>query len=448
MTGQVDVGEVIRRAIDPLQVAQRVADQALALIVPAEGVLVGLTADANMLRYVCAAGSLGPFVGERVRLDRGLAGLAIRTGRTLISHDTEADDRVNIDTARAFGIRSTVVVPLRRGVEPLGVVSVCSTQARAFHPPDVALLSELADFISAVIWAAADFRGVTARLATAAGSIGGAVEAFVVNVLDPVGATVAAERAQVERLLRTRAFAPILQPIFDLDDERLFAVESLTRFAGDPPVPPDAWLARAHRAGLGVELELALIEAALAQIERLPAHAMLTVNAGPEVLASPHIAAVLACTTPGRVVLELTEQAVVDDYPQLADALVELRGLGVRLAVDDAGAGWSSLMHILKLAPDYIKLDRQLTNGIDIDPVRRSLAAALGVFADETGAVIIAEGIETAGELATMRELGIRLGQGYQLARPAAPDDLEAAIAGGIARLRAQHARSGQHRAA
>jgi EAL domain-containing protein (putative c-di-GMP-specific phosphodiesterase class I) len=435
VTGQVDVGEVIRRAIDPLAVAQRVADQALALIGPAEGVLVGLVAEGQMLRYVCGAGTLSGFVGNRVALDGGLAGRAIRSGRTLIAHDTEADDRVNRDTARTFGVRSTVCVPLRRGGEPLGVVSVCSASPHAFHPPDVALLGELADFVSAVIWAAADFRGVTARLATAASSIGGAVETFVVGVLDPAGATTAAERAAVERMLYRSDFSLVFQPIFDLEDESLLALEALARFAGDPPERPDVWIARAHRAGLGVEVELALIEAAVAHLDHLAPDAMLAVNAGPEVLVSPRIAAVLAGSQPRRVILELTEQAVVDDYPQLAEALVELRGIGVRLAVDDAGAGWSSLMHILKLAPDFIKLDRQLTHGIDIDPVRRSLASALAVFAAETGAVIVAEGIETAAELAVLRELGIRVGQGYHLARPAPSAELGAATVRGIAQL-------------
>jgi len=111
----------------------------------------------------------------------------------------------------------------------------------------------------------------------------------------------------------------------------------------------------------------------------------------------------------------------------------------VSLAIDDAGAGWSSLMHILRLAPDYIKLDRQLTHGIDIDPVRRSLASALASFADETGATIIAEGIETPSELTTLRRLGIRYGQGYQLARPAPLAGLGDAVAEGIAHLRSRH---------
>jgi EAL domain-containing protein (putative c-di-GMP-specific phosphodiesterase class I) len=90
----------------------------------------------------------------------------------------------------------------------------------------------------------------------------------------------------------------------------------------------------------------------------------------------------------------------------------------VRLAVDDAGAGFSSLHHILLLSPDIIKLDITLVRDINRDPVKRALAWSLVTFAREIGSTIIAEGIETAAELATLVELGIPWGQGYHLGRP------------------------------
>ena len=91
----------------------------------------------------------------------------------------------------------------------------------------------------------------------------------------------------------------------------------------------------------------------------------------------------------------------------------------MRIAVDDAGSGYSSLAHILKLAPDFIKLDRELVSGIDLDPVRRALAASLVTFAADTGAEIVAEGVETEDELEVLRRLGVRYAQGYHLGRPA-----------------------------
>jgi len=118
------------------------------------------------------------------------------------------------------------------------------------------------------------------------------------------------------------------------------------------------------------------------------------------------------------VVVEITEHEQVDDYASLAAALAELRRLGARVAIDDAGAGFSSLRHTLALEPDIVKLDISLTQGIDSDRAKRALAASLIAFADEIGMDIVAEGVESAGELATLLELGVPFGQGYYLAEP------------------------------
>jgi EAL domain-containing protein (putative c-di-GMP-specific phosphodiesterase class I) len=121
---------------------------------------------------------------------------------------------------------------------------------------------------------------------------------------------------------------------------------------------------------------------------------------------------------PTRIVLELTEQIAVANYQHLSGLLADYRKQGVQLAIDDTGSGFASLSHILKLAPDLIKLDRALTTGIDFDPVRRALAKALHSFSSDTGASIIAEGIETAAEFVALQEIGIPYGQGYYLGRP------------------------------
>jgi len=127
----------------------------------------------------------------------------------------------------------------------------------------------------------------------------------------------------------------------------------------------------------------------------------------------------MALTSPAsRMVIEITEHAQVDDYAALNEALALLREHKVRLAIDDAGAGFASLQHIIRLAPDFIKLDITLTRGIDEAPVRRALATALISFASEIGAAIIAEGIETRGEFDTLRALGVPFGQGFYLAPP------------------------------
>jgi EAL domain-containing protein (putative c-di-GMP-specific phosphodiesterase class I) len=429
----IDLSEVIRRAIDPLEVAQRVADGVLALVAPAEGALVGLMAGDRALRYVCGAGTMTRFVGERLVLDGSMSGQAIRSGRTLVAHDTETDERVNRGATRAFGVRSSVCVPLLQGDLRLGVLNVSSHAPAAFGPRDVALLSELADFMSAAIYSALQFRRVTARLATAPPMIGSAAETFVSSVLDPLGSSEATEQARVRRLLDERAFALAFQEIFDLRDGSVFGVESLARISASPAAPPDVWIARAFRASLGPELEHALLDRALSHLDELPCGQVLSLNVSPTALASPLMAHRLLRADPHRLMLELTEQEAVDDYQALCEMLRELRGAGIRVAVDDTGAGWASLTHILKLAPDFIKLDRQLTSGIDGDPVRRSLAAALASFAAETGAQIVAEGIETATELDAVRELGINYGQGYHLGRPRPLEELRAGAPAGAA---------------
>jgi EAL domain-containing protein (putative c-di-GMP-specific phosphodiesterase class I) len=187
--------------------------------------------------------------------------------------------------------------------------------------------------------------------------------------------------------------------------------------------------------GLGEELELRAIEAALARLEEIPAEAYLSLNASPQTLCSPRLHALLEGLPGARIALELTEHAPVADYAALSQALSLLRARGVRLLIDDAGAGFASLKHVLDLAPDAIKLDLSLTRDIDRDPVRRALAASLVGFARELGASLIAEGVETAAELRALRELGISHGQGYYLGRPGPP--------GSAARTRSDAVRAG-----
>jgi EAL domain-containing protein (putative c-di-GMP-specific phosphodiesterase class I) len=144
----------------------------------------------------------------------------------------------------------------------------------------------------------------------------------------------------------------------------------------------------------------------------------LSINLSPQMLRVPDLYQLLRNVPPGRVVIEITEHAPVDDYGFLRHALTRLTSLGIRIAVDDAGSGFASLRHILNIRPDIIKLDLDLTRGVDTDPARRALATSLVGFGEEIGAVIVAEGIETAAEFRTLLSLGIQYGQGFHIARP------------------------------
>lgn len=209
----------------------------------------------------------------------------------------------------------------------------------------------------------------------------------------------------------------VFQPIVHLASGGLTGVEALARFPGPPQRPPDEWFAEAGSVGLGVDLELRAASAAVGALARLPEPAYLAINVSPAVILDGRIAGLIAPEA-RRVVLELTEHEAVAGYEPLVTALSELRRTGARLAVDDAGSGYASLRHILRLEPDIIKLDLDLVRDIHVDPARRALAASMVRFSRETGAAIVAEGIETAAELETLRALDVGHGQGYHLARP------------------------------
>jgi EAL domain-containing protein (putative c-di-GMP-specific phosphodiesterase class I) len=433
----VELDVAIRAITDPMVVMRRIVDEVLLLTPNADGAVVELMSDSEVI-CACAAGSVADHVGtRRRRLEGSLSGLAVRDRQILVCEDAATDTRVDRENSARSGAVSVVCVPLYRGREPVGVLNVIASRPRAFGSEAVATLTRLAGFISAAIGAASDLSRVTAELLSSGPhadqpaaadlrdrtarrdgvSPGHGLDEFVANVLKPGAVVDARTKQRIERVLSKREFTVVCQPIIDLQSGDLLGAEALTRFRGPPEQPPDVWFDQAHRSGFGEELELAAVKAALKLLGRLPHDAFLAINIGPEAIAAPELPALLA-TDARRTVLELTEHRRVADYPRLQHALHEIRATGVRLAIDDTGAGFASLAHILKLAPEIIKLDRDITRGIDVDPVRRALAGALVSFAAETGAEVTAEGIETAAELDAARELGISCGQGYLLGRP------------------------------
>jgi EAL domain-containing protein (putative c-di-GMP-specific phosphodiesterase class I) len=239
-----------------------------------------------------------------------------------------------------------------------------------------------------------------------------------------VGHRAANERRTATTIARVRAAAGgeglsmVFQPIVATASHRPVGFEALARFDGTPRRGPDAWFADAAAVGLGVELELAAVRLALPALPHLPAQAYLALNVSPGSVLSGRLDDALGSVAGDRILLEITEHQMVETYDGLEDALRHLRRRGVRIAVDDAGAGYASFRHILRLRPDVIKLDMTLTRDIDTDRSRRALACALIGFARETGSTIVAEGVETTAELATLRRLGVDAAQGYHLGRP------------------------------
>jgi PAS domain S-box-containing protein len=238
------------------------------------------------------------------------------------------------------------------------------------------------------------------------------------------GAAVA--RARVQTILTTAAVDIALQPIVSLSNGRLVGVEALARFRDGRG--PDAWFRDAREAGLGKELDELAFNAALTALSALPESCYLSVNASPALITDCGFAArLLDSALPlDRLVIEITEHVAISDYDVQNEALKALREHGVRLAVDDTGAGFASLSHVLKLRPDIIKIDRSLIAGLPNDPARRSLVTALVLLAMDIGATVTGEGVEESAELDTLATLGVDHAQGYLLARPTVdPDNWE-----------------------
>jgi EAL domain-containing protein (putative c-di-GMP-specific phosphodiesterase class I) len=223
-----------------------------------------------------------------------------------------------------------------------------------------------------------------------------------------------AERARIRAIISDRTFHPVFQPIVDMASGEAIGYEVLTRFADG--TPPDQVFAAAANVGLGLALEAATIEAGLAASAPLPADCFVDVNVSPDLVMAGEPLRTLLRGAASGVVLEITEHVDVPDYGALRKAIAAL-GDDIRFAVDDAGAGFASFRHILELAPSHVKLDRALILAIDTDPARQALVAGLVHFADKIAVMLVAEGVETSAERATLLGLGVRAGQGFLFGR-------------------------------
>ena len=225
---------------------------------------------------------------------------------------------------------------------------------------------------------------------------------------------------RIRRLIGGEGLDVALQPIVDLASGDVVGAEALARFtaADGQPVPTESCFLDAHALGLGTELELAAVRLALARHDRLPEGQYLAINCSPQLLAGEELLPILAAHERRPLVVELTEHQAVEDYLSLVRSLDALREHNIRVAIDDVGSGFSSFRHVTRVNPEILKLDRSLVMGIDDDPVRQSLAAAIVTFAADVGAVVVSEGIESEAELACLRELAVGLGQGFFLGRP------------------------------
>lgn len=234
--------------------------------------------------------------------------------------------------------------------------------------------------------------------------------------------------ALLARILQDRLIQVVFQPIVYLGSGGLVGYEALVRGPSNTLLySPVALFEHAARQGLQGELDRACVEAVLNEFARQQLPGSLFVNVIPDTLLDGHLpAAVLAGLLaahglpPERVVLELTEMRPRAGYPALRQEADAMRRLGVRLALDDLGEGFSNLRLWSELRPDLVKLDKYFVQQIHQDALKLQFVRALVDMARAAGAVLVAEGVELAEELAVLQELGVVMGQGYLIARPQA----------------------------
>jgi EAL domain-containing protein (putative c-di-GMP-specific phosphodiesterase class I) len=219
----------------------------------------------------------------------------------------------------------------------------------------------------------------------------------------------------LDTVLQRHLYWPVFQPIRELSSGEVVGFEGLSRF--DAPVSTAHLFHQAVMMNRLHDLEVATLQATVDASPSLPHDCWLSVNSSPHLLTDTEALSTILGSAHRPVVIELSEHELVTDYESIALALGRL-GPSYSLAVDDAGAGFASLRHILETRPAYVKLDLALVQGLAEDATRRALVAAMVHFASEAGFTLIAEGVESKADLRALRVLGVHMGQGFLLGRP------------------------------
>jgi EAL domain-containing protein (putative c-di-GMP-specific phosphodiesterase class I) len=342
-----------------------------------------------------ASGDLGRFgleIGDAIPLDESYCAGVLRGEVPRAVPDARRDLRTrDLAITHDLGIGSYVGHPISTGGgEPVGMVC-CLSQV-----PTPGLDGRASDLLGALL-----------------AVLGGDIPSW----SDRPGRDL--KRAMTRKHLAPGGMRTVYQPVVRISDGQVIGYEALTRFADPAGSDPARAFREAAIAGLGTELEVAAVALALAGRAALPADLWLSVNLSPAAVLSDAALELLATHQDSNLIVEITEHARVDDYAALAARTAQLRSFGIEIAVDDAGAGYASFRHIMRLRPHLIKLDIEITHGIHLDPIRQALAHTLVVFAWKTGATLLAEGVENQREAETLQSLGVDIAQGYLFGRPA-----------------------------
>ena len=335
--------------------------------------------------------ALGVSPGDRSSL-AGSYSVRVIDGRLpAVIPDTSADRTASVlPRTHKLGLGAYVGVPLL-GADGSTVGIVCATSPQPkphLADLDLSIVNKMADLIGALMELPADSTKIRAE-----------------------------QREGIRRVVAERDFEVIFQAVHDVSTGQVIGVEALARFPCEP-FRPDLFFGEAALLGLDIELETAVIARTLSLLSQLPEDVFVAVNISPSAVLQTPWRELLADVDPSRFVLEITEHDAVENYDALDEVLEECRARGMRVAVDDVGAGFSSFSHVLELAPEFIKIDQSITRNIDADDARRRLAQSIAEFAAQIGATVIAEGVESQNELDAICAAGIPWAQGYYLSRP------------------------------
>ena len=224
-------------------------------------------------------------------------------------------------------------------------------------------------------------------------------------------------RERITAMLDGHAVMMFQQPIHSLVTGRPEGVECLARFPDFNKRGPSAWFEDAELVGLSTELEMTAVRCALETLGQVPDGIYAAVNASPKTILTGDLRRAIEESGAKNLVVEVTEHEEVSDFAALAKELALIKQFA-RIAIDDVGAGYAGLRHIVDLQPDILKMDMVLTRNVQDDPARRAITSAMVHFARDIGCKLVAEGIETEAERDTMAQLGVDYGQGYLFARP------------------------------
>ncbi|MGP4054898.1 EAL domain-containing protein [Mycobacterium sp. 4D054] len=337
------------------------------------------------------ADTLGVSPGQRSHLSESYCVRVIDGRLPAVIPDTTANQiTAALPITHETGLRAYVGVPVlgQDGVT-VGMVCVVSEKPKPYlADEDLHIVQQVADLIGTLIETPARCQDPTAD-----------------------------QRKAIRRVVAERDFEVVFQSIHDAGTGKVVGVEALARFPCEP-FRPDKFFEQAALLGLDIELETAIVSRVLSLIPQLPDDVFVSMNISPAAALAAPWSELLDDVDPSRIVLEITEHDAVPNYGALDDALDTCRARGMRVAVDDVGAGFASFSHVLELAPEFVKIDQSITRHMDTDDARRRLAQAIAQFASQIGATVIAEGVESQGELDAVVASGISWAQGFCLSRP------------------------------